>query len=163
MSVTLDRGGGHLKDSVCQVEAIIVDDVEDVEEDILFINVGYSSVSSQTDPQYFDACQVYIPGVPIFYCGQPSPGTATTQCLIPHLTDACVGTDTSRVCSPQQPTPSLPHNPPPPASSTGVHPKSSVDDAGVNTESVAMTRNGKYKCICSLVKLFRQIKLCLFD
>ena len=79
-------------DSEWQVECIVVEEGEDVEEDVLFISVGHASVASQTDSEYFDACQPNIPGVPIFYCGQPSPGTATTQCLIPHLTDACVGT-----------------------------------------------------------------------
>ncbi|KAK8390718.1 hypothetical protein O3P69_010433 [Scylla paramamosain] len=88
------------RDGMCQVEFIIVEDGEDVEEDVLFISVGHTSVASQTDSAYFDALQPNIPGVPIFYCGQPSPGTATTQCLIPHLTDACVGTASTQYLMP---------------------------------------------------------------
>ncbi|XP_050701626.1 zinc finger protein 814-like [Eriocheir sinensis] len=104
-----------LKDGVCQVECIVVNEDEDAEEDILFINLGYTSTSSQTDSQYFSACQPHIPGVPIFYCGQPAPGTATTQCFIPHVADACVGNDPPGTCSvqhqgtrpPSRPSPSV--------------------------------------------------------
>ncbi|MPC30480.1 Zinc finger protein 316 [Portunus trituberculatus] len=118
MSSSMQQRDQYLpRDGEWKVECIIVDDEEDVEVDVLFVSVGHVSVASQTDSEYFDACQPDIPGVPIFYCGQPSPGTATTQCLIPYLTDACVGTDTPGTHFAQsQGTPS--HKPA--ASSSGV-------------------------------------------
>lgn len=143
MAGSLDHGDQYLlKDSECKVECIIVDDREDNEEDILFINVGCSSVSSQTEPEYFDTFQLNIPGVPILYCGQPSPGIATTQCLIPHLADACVGTDSSWTCSVQQRT-RLPDKPA--TSSTAIPPTSSFDDVAVKTEIVRVTKKGEHR------------------
>lgn len=100
-----------LKDGGCQVECIVVDDEEDAEEDVLFINSGYTSASTQTDSRYFNAYQPNTPGVPIFFCGQPSPGTATTQCCIPQLVSVCVGTDPLGTCPAQQQGTHLPARP----------------------------------------------------
>lgn len=135
------------KDGVCQVECIVVDDGDDAEEDILFINLGYTSASSQTDYQYFSACQPNIPGVPIFYCGQPSPGTATTQCFIPHLADACVGTGPADTCSVQHQ-----ETPPPDRPSPSVSAAMSTcryGDVAVKTEVMLVPKEsgGKYFCI----------------
>ncbi|KAG0715554.1 Zinc finger protein 568 [Chionoecetes opilio] len=128
-----------LAGGVCKVECIIVDDRKDNEEDTLFVSVGRSSVASQTEPQYFNTSRWNIPGVPIFYCGQPSPGTATTQCYIPHAVDACVGTDPTGPCSaPNQGTHRL-HQPP--TSTTAVPSTKNVDGDVVKTEVVKVSRH----------------------
>lgn len=134
-----------LKGSVCQVECIVMDDEEDTEEDILFINLGYTSTSSQTDLQYFSGYQPNIPGVPIFYCGQPAPGTATTQCFIPHLADACVGTDPPGMCSAQHQ-----GTRPPDWSSASVLAALSTrhqEDVTVKREMIAVVKEGEHKCL----------------
>lgn len=144
MAATLHHGNQYfLKDSVCQVECIIVDDREDNEEDILFINVGCSSVSTQTESQDFDTPQPNIPGVPIFYCGQPSPGIATTQCLIPHLSDACVGPDSPGACSDHHRRQHPPDKPA--ASSFVISPTTSYGDVAVKTEVIPVTQEGEHK------------------
>lgn len=138
------------KDGVCQVECIVVDDGNDAEEDILFINSRYTSVSSQTDSQYFSTYQPSIPGVPIFYCGQPSPGVATTQCFIPHLEDACVGTDPSDTCTVQH---QRTHPPGKPTSSvSAAQSTTSHSDIAVKREIMLETEESGSKCLC-IIKL----------
>lgn len=134
-----------LKDGVCQVECIVVNEDEDAEEDILFINLGYTSTSSQTDSQYFSACQPHIPGVPIFYCGQPAPGTATTQCFIPHLADACVGNDTPGTCSIQH---QGTHPPARPSTCVSATPSARhCGDITAKTEKLLEIKKGEYMCL----------------
>lgn len=136
-----------LKDSVCQVECIVVDDGEDAEEDILFINLGYTSASTQTDSQFCNDYQPNIPGVPIFYCGQPSPGTVSTQCFIPHRADVCIGTDPPGTCS------FLYQGTRPPdrssSYSSAALPASHHSDVTARTEIMLVEKEGEDKLMCT--------------
>ncbi|KAG7169702.1 zinc finger protein 665-like [Homarus americanus] len=89
-----------VKKGIAGGECILFVDDEESEEEILFINSDKCSVPCQTDPAFFavPTCPSVI-NIPILFCAQPTPTSATTQCNIPILIDVGVGTNLTQASS----------------------------------------------------------------